>query len=54
VAYYIEVIRLRNLFPKGLKPLKSFGLFKFIPMGLRRVKGPLGLKDKTKSMLKIV
>jgi hypothetical protein len=32
------MIGLRNLFPKGLKPLKSFGLLKFIPIGLIEVK----------------
>jgi hypothetical protein len=43
------MIRLRNLFPKGLKPLKSFELSKFIPMNLRGVKGVLCIRDKTQA-----
>jgi hypothetical protein len=41
------MIGFRNLFSKGLKSLKSFGLLKFILMGLRGAKGASSIRDKT-------
>jgi len=41
------MIGLKNLLSKGLKPLKSFGLLKFILMGLKGVKGASSIKNKT-------